>query len=287
MGSPVGQIKVRNVSFAFDQVPKHWILNNPIMTHFVNSMHIVFPDGEKFFIRSVRRFAKEIEDPQLKQDIRGFCGQEGVHAREHERFWDVMQEQGLQPEGFANFLNKTAFNGKYSLEQMLLTYLNKVSPRLGDKMALSITAGLEHYTAILANALFHEPIATNNKMAPQMLELLHWHASEEIEHKSVCFDVLKQVDDSYVLRVSGMGLATLMLWSYLGIGQVYFIYKDEDMSIVKMPLHLYEFFQTIVFGEIGKGLAANLLKYFKKDFHPTDIDDSYLVEEFFSDKAYA
>lgn len=287
MASLAGQIKVRNVSFAFDQVPKHWIMNNPIMTHFVNSMHIVFPDGEKFFIRSVRKFAKDIEDPQLKKDIKAFCGQEGVHAREHERFWDVMQEQEIEPEGFANFLNKTAFNGKYSLEKFLLGNLNKISPRLGDKMGLSITAGLEHYTAILANALFHEPIATNNHMAPQMVELLHWHASEEIEHKAVCFDVLQKVDDSYILRVTGMGVATLMLWSYLGIGQVYFLVKDKDSSVIKMPAHLYEFLNTIVLGEVGKGLAQNLLSYFRKDFHPNDIDDLHLVENFFADKSYA
>lgn len=287
MENVANEIKVRNVSFEFDQVQKHWIMDNPIMTHFINSMHIVFPDGEKFFIRSVRKFAKDIEDPQLKKDIRGFCGQEGVHAREHERFWDVMEEQELNPEGFADFLNKSAFKGKYSLEQFLLNNLNKVSPRLGDKLSLSITAGLEHYTAILANALFHEPIATNKNMAPQMLELLHWHASEEIEHKAVCFDVLKQVDDSYVLRVTGMGLATVALWSYLGIGQIYFISQDKDVSIIKIPAQAYEFLNTIVLGEVGRGLAKNLLSYFKRDFHPNDIDDRYLVEKFFADKTYA
>lgn len=280
-------IKVRNVSFAFDDVPKHWIMNNPILTHFINSMHIVFPDGEKFFIRSVRKFAKDIDDPQLKKDIRGFCGQEGVHAREHERFWDVMDEQGLKPEGFARFLNASAFKGKYSLEKFILGGLDKVSPRLGEKLSLSITAGLEHYTAILANALFHEPVATNKNMAPQMLELLHWHASEEIEHKAVCFDVLKKVDDSYVLRVTGMGIATLLLWPYLGLGQLYFLYQDEDVKIIKVPAHVYEFVNTILLGEVGRGLAQNLLMYFKKDFHPNDIDDMYLVDKFFADKTYA
>ncbi len=280
-------IKVRNVSFAFDQVQKHWVLDNPIMTHFVNSMHIVFPDGEKFFIRSVRRFAKEVTDVQLKKDIKGFCGQEGIHAREHERFWEVMEQQGLKPEGFADFLHTSAFGGKYCLEWMIQVSLNKISPRLGDKMLLSLTAGLEHYTAIIAHAVFHEPIFTNKNMAPQMLELLHWHASEEIEHKAVCFDVLKGIDDSYVLRVTGMGLATIALWGYLGIGQVYFITQDKDVSIVKVPKQAYEFLNTIVLGEIGKGMAKNLLSYFRKDFHPNDIDDRYLVEQFFADKTYA
>jgi predicted metal-dependent hydrolase len=281
------KVKVRNVTFQFDEVPKHWILRSSIATHFVNSMHVVFPEGEKFFIRSVRRFANDIQDKDLKKDINSFCGQEGVHAREHQRFWEVMQNQQLKPEGFAAFLKESAFSGKNSIENLMVKGLNKVAPRLGDKMALSLTTALEHYTAIMANALFHEPIASNDNIAPQMLELLHWHAAEEIEHKAVCFDVLKQVDDSYVLRVSGMALATLMLWGYLGIGQIYFIAQDKDKSIVTMPIETYLLFKTIIFGEVGKGFARHLLDYFKKDFHPDDIDDKHLIEGFFANKTYA
>jgi len=250
-------------------------------------MHIVFPEGEKFFVRSVRRFAKDIKDETLKKEINSFCGQEGIHAREHQRFWEVMQEQGLEPEKFASFLKVTAFSGKYSIGNMVRNTLNKVQPQLGDKMALSITTALEHYTAILANALFHEPIATNDNIAPQMLELLHWHASEEIEHKAVCFDVLKQVDDSYLIRVSGMGFATLMLWGYILSGQVYFLVKDKDKNIIQMPVEAYMLLKTVVFGEIGKNLSRHLLEYFKKDFHPDDIDDRHLIEKFFADKSYA
>lgn len=287
MTAPAPALKVRNVHFNFDKVTKHWILGSSIATHFVNSMHVVFPEGEKFFVRSVRRFSKDIKDEQLKKEINSFCGQEGVHAREHQRFWEVMEEQNLKPMWFANFLKTTAFSGRYSYENVSRNVLNRIQPRLGDKFALSVTTALEHYTAIMANALFHEPIATNDNIAPQMLELLHWHASEEIEHKAVCFDVLKEVDDSYLLRVSGMGLATVLLWGYLGIGQIYFISQDKDKSIVKMPFETYLLLKTVVFGEIGKNLSRHLLEYFKSDFHPDNIDDRYLIEQFFKDKAYA
>lgn len=287
MTATTHKLKVRNVKFNFDKVPKHWILGSTIATHFVNSMHVVFPEGEKFFVRSVRHFAKQIDDKDLKTEINSFCGQEGIHAREHQRFWDVMEEQDLNPSWFANFLKVSAFSGKYSYENLSVKILNRIQPNLGYKFALSVTTALEHYTAILANALFHEPIATNDNIAPQMLELLHWHASEEIEHKAVCFDVLKEVDDSYILRVSGMGMASIMLWGYIGIGQIYFISKDKDKSIIKMPIESFILLRTIIFGEIGKNLSKHLLLYFKKDFHPNDIDDYYLIEKFFENKSYA
>ena len=63
------KLKVRNVHFNFDKVPKHWILGSSIATNFVNSMHVVFPEGEKFFVRSVRRFSKDIKDEHLKKEI--------------------------------------------------------------------------------------------------------------------------------------------------------------------------------------------------------------------------
>lgn len=281
------ELKVRNVHFEFDEVPKHWILNSAVATHFINSMHIVFPEGEKFFIRSVRRFTKDVKSAYLKKEINSFCGQEGVHAREHQRFWEVMEEQKIKPLPFANFLKITAFSGEYSYENLSIKLLNKIQPRLGDKFALSVTTALEHYTAILANALFYEPLATNKNIAPQMLEMLHWHASEEIEHKALCFDVLKEVDDSYILRVSGMGMASILLWGYLGLGQIYFISQDKDKSLIKMPIETFVLFNAIIFGEIGKNLSKHLLSYFRPDFHPNDIDDRHLIEKFFKDKSYA
>ncbi|MCO5248526.1 MAG: metal-dependent hydrolase [Chitinophagales bacterium] len=262
-------------------------MDNPYMTHFVNSMHVVFPEGEKFFIRSVRRFLKEVKDPDLKANIRGFCGQEGVHAKEHENFWEVMRSQNLHPDSFGELINTYYFSNKYSIENIILNGFNALSPRLGEKMNLSITAGLEHYTAIIAKAVFEEPILTNKSMAPEMLELLHWHACEEIEHKAVCFDVLQEVDDSYAIRIGGMLIASATLWSSLIIGMAYFLYQDDERNAPKQVSIGSEFVNRVILGKMGKGLANNLFKYFKKDFHPDQIEDNGILERFFKDKSYA
>lgn len=279
--------KVRNIEFQLNQVSKHWMMGNPILTHFINSMHVVFPEGEKFFIKSVRKYSKSIQDEQLKLALITFCGQEGVHAREHEKFWTVLEKQGLNPLPFVNTLNRVAFKGSYSLERLSIQYLNLFYPELGDKFALSVTAALEHYTAILAQAVFQEPIFSNENMDAEMLEMLHWHAAEEIEHKSVCFDVLKSVDESEILKITGMLAASSMIFLMLGAGQVYFISQDKDFSWREFPKHLKEFTNHIVLGEIGKGLFRNTLKYFDKNFHPSQIDDNHYAKKFFSDKSYA
>lgn len=279
-------LKVRNVNFNFANVRKHWMQNSALGTHFVNSMHIVFPEGEKFFIRSVRQFSKDIKNEKLKKDINLFCGQEGVHSREHERFWEIMENQGLKPDKFANFMFETAF-GKYGLEKFVIKTMNKIKPRLGDKICLSVTTAAEHFTALFAHGAFNEKNLNDKETDPNMKELMQWHAAEEIEHKAVCFDALKEIDDSYALRIGGMLLTTPLLFGYLGLGHLYFWSVDKDAKIKDLPIEGIKFIEKTVFGSMGAQLSKHYFDYYKKDFHPNDIDDYYLIENFFKDKTYA
>ena len=52
----------------------------------------MFPDGEDFFVRSVRHFRDQIADPELKRQVAGFIGQEAMHGREHRAFNDRLDE---------------------------------------------------------------------------------------------------------------------------------------------------------------------------------------------------
>ena len=79
-------IPVRSMGFEFDEsIPRWWILDTPIATHFSNGVNLLFPDGERFFIRSVKHYMDVIDrDPELRARVRGFFGQEGRHGHEHE-----------------------------------------------------------------------------------------------------------------------------------------------------------------------------------------------------------
>ncbi len=69
---------------------RDWFDNHPFKTAWFNAMSITFPLGEKFFIDSVRHFSDQIDDPKLNEEIRGFCGQEGFHRREHQRYNETL-----------------------------------------------------------------------------------------------------------------------------------------------------------------------------------------------------
>ena len=43
-----------NFPFADAEVPRWWLYGNPVMTHMANGLNLLFPPGERFFIRSVK-----------------------------------------------------------------------------------------------------------------------------------------------------------------------------------------------------------------------------------------
>ncbi len=136
-----------------------------------------------------------MEDPALRAQVKAFFGQEGHHAKAHERFFDLLREQGYEIDRFLRAYERIAYDG---IERLC-------SPEL----RLSATAALEHYTAILAEEALQE--GTLDLAHPTARALLLWHAAEEIEHKTVAFDVLKAIDPSHRLRMRGFALATSTL----------------------------------------------------------------------------
>src|SRR4051812_8517469 len=90
----------------FDDVSRHWFAGNAVATHLVNAINLFFPDGERFFVRSVRRFEKDIRDPELRAQIRHFYAQEVRHANAHERWFDSLREQGYPIDGMVKAVAK-------------------------------------------------------------------------------------------------------------------------------------------------------------------------------------
>src|SRR5438445_13182467 len=88
-------IQPRNINFGLpDDLPRHWHSGDPYITGFFNGLSLMFPEGERFFVDSVRHFQDRITDPKLREEVRGFCGQEGIHGREHRRYNELLAAQG-------------------------------------------------------------------------------------------------------------------------------------------------------------------------------------------------
>lgn len=256
---------VRRMDFPFAaaNIPRYWMGGSVVGTAIANSLNLVFPDGERFFIRSVNHFIDDIDDPALRDRVKRFYGQEGQHAREHERLFEVMREHGYDVDAFLIPYRELAY-------QVL-------APKFSPKMRLSITAALEHFTASFAEHVLRKGIL-DELAPPVMAELLKWHAAEEIEHKDVAFDVLTRVDDSYALRVAGLFAATIALSGFWLHGIVVLLRQEPNVDARQIASE----YIGIRRNNLGPSSAMPLafLQYLALDFHPSHVANDVLAFEY-------
>ncbi|MFK7985553.1 MAG: metal-dependent hydrolase [Sandaracinaceae bacterium] len=260
-------IRVRKMDFAFkdEDVPRWWFYGNPVMTHIANGLNLLFPEGERFFIRSVKHYLDEIDDPQLRADIKGFFGQEGRHGHEHERANRMLEEQGLDLTKFYRFYNKVAFEW--------------IEPHAPPALNLAVTAAAEHFTATMASKALSDGFMDGAH--PLMAHLLRWHAAEEIEHKSVAFDVFQKVDGRYPVRIAGLFIAFGLLLGFWNVAARSLI-EQEDLSeeeLKEWAAHAQRIEKE--FGRDRRELFSRiLLDYMAPGFHPDQRDDYALARDY-------
>ncbi|MDE2466189.1 MAG: metal-dependent hydrolase, partial [Alphaproteobacteria bacterium] len=87
-------IESRNLKFqASDRAVRWWHGGDPIATAFFNALSALFPQGERFFIDSVKRY-RTLANPKLEKQIATFITQEALHTREHLAFNRLASERG-------------------------------------------------------------------------------------------------------------------------------------------------------------------------------------------------
>ncbi len=265
----LGLIQPRKVGFPFDpaEIPRHWVNGRAVPTALVNALHLIFPMGERFFVRSVRRY-KDRVSPALQEQVRGFFGQEGRHAHEHERFFAIIEAHGFTVARFLRIYEAIAYRG-----------IERLAP---GKLSLSVTVALEHYTAIMAEGIFEE--GELERFHPAVRDLLAWHAAEEIEHKAVAFDVLAEVDDSYALRMAGMALATTTLIGFWALGAAMLI-RQEKLGAREVLRQLRELRQHKPI--LRTIFLRGIREYLRRDFHPWDHDNLALARGYLAGMAAA
>lgn len=261
--TPAGlEIKPRHMDFDLpDPLPRHWHSGDAFKSHLFDAMSVLFPDGERFFIDSVRHFRDQITDPALKEQIRGFIGQEGLHSREH-----LIYSQRLRDQGY----DITRIE---KLAQARIRYTQKKFPA---KRQLAATAALEHITAIMANGLLTEPRALQGA-DPVMQRLWRWHALEETEHKAVAFDVYNQVCGSRKLLRRAMVMATFFFVLDTFRGLTHMLRKDGllwNWRVWRDGLK-WSWGKNGVF----RPLVREYLDFFKSDFHPWQHNNLDLLYE--------
>jgi predicted metal-dependent hydrolase len=257
----------RDLDLDLSSVPRHWLAGNAAATAISNGINLLFPQGERFFVRSVNHFLDDIRDPALRAQVKGFFGQEGRHARAHDQLNAVLRAQGFEVDRFLDRYAKIA---------------GWIEAHVPAKLNLAATAASEHFTAILADGAFSKGIL--DALDPTMQQLLAWHAAEEIEHKAVAFDVLREIDPSYALRVAGLAYATVMLGSFWAWGTLTLL-RQEKLGVRGTLRQLGEMRQRDPV--IRRVFVRGIREYLRRSFHPDDHANSHLAAEWFAARGLA
>jgi len=162
--NPNHTIPTRRVSFeeSLRDVPKHFAAGEDlILSHLAVCMSAVFPDGEDFFVRSVRHYRDRITDPVLKRQVAGFIGQESVHGREHRALNDRFQALGYHTKHLERMTKRSL-----ALRERIATPMSN----------LASTAALEHFTATLAELLLGNEAVRAEFGDDAVRNVFLWHA---------------------------------------------------------------------------------------------------------------
>ncbi|WP_419810898.1 metal-dependent hydrolase [Bacterioplanoides sp.] len=254
-----GKIPVRKMNFEFGDVPRDYLNGNLAHSNFFNGLNLLFPEGERYFMHSVRDALKKIESPELAARAKGFFGQEAQHSIEHLKYFEILDKNGYE------FRDELAKFDRFII---------KIRKKLPNALNLSITAGCEHLTAISSQMTLTEPNIINGH--PVMRDLMQWHAIEEIEHKSVAYDVYQEVYGSYFLRIFGYLIANMIIGGFAYRFATMFM-RQEGYSKRKAAKLIRKDQRELL--NRHSYLKKQFLDYFKPSFHPDQIEDEHLIEQ--------
>ena len=262
------QIQARNVRFDVSASPLHWIPGHPVASNVISLLNLVLPAAERWFVATYNEALPLVKDPRLAEDMRGFIGQEAVHADTHERMLrDWMEARGVKTEPVLELID-------FVFEKMLAPSTSAEPKRRVNHLCdrLWLIAALEHYTAVLGD--FALNCAWDDFGAdPTLADLFRWHGSEEVEHRCVAHDVATYFHDSYPARIRSMALAMGMIYSFFERGGRYLCRTDPEVRLNWRQMQRLRMRDSKLrlLPTYRKLFGTNTLAYFKPGYSPSAV----------------
>jgi uncharacterized protein len=220
------QIQARKVHFDVAAAPLHWIPGHPAASHVVSVLNVVLPAGERWFVQTFNEALPLVKDPKLADDIRGFIGQEAIHADVHDQtLHEFMIGHGVDPAPILEQIEHVFTGALAPLDDTVdeARRLNHLCDRLW------LIAAIEHYTAVMGDFALN-CTWDDHGADPTLVDLFRWHGSEEVEHRSVAHDVAVYFHDSYFARIRAMSVAATMLFVFFQRAAWYLIKTDPSVD---------------------------------------------------------
>lgn len=254
----MSEIIARDLKFGIDDsVPSRWSPEQPEFSHVASAFMGALPYLEPYFIQNLREALPLIADQRIANDARAFIQQEARHAQQHRDWNQVLARR---------------FPGFDQLERAIKTRLANSKLRHSLPFRLAYTSGYEALTYQIACFILEQRHTLLQGADPRLLAMLAWHAAEEVEHKSVAFDVFQAVHGGYLLRVVGLGAAFVSSLRDIR-AMMYFLMRADgllrdDESRARL--------RTLRLLLVTK-LVPEFRHYLRPSYHPSQHEDPAIV----------
>jgi predicted metal-dependent hydrolase len=236
------------------EIPVKWCNADAVTSSVMEGVSFVTPVLENFFIRTVvEGMRAHPDDDALVGRCREFLHEESNHSLIHKKFnQQLLHRLNTQPPGL----------------MMVSKLLDLAKNHLSLASRLALAAALEHFTAVISKVyLSHESDLQFQSVYAK--ELFDWHAKEELDHRSVVFDLWQAHGTSgpisrftAVLIIFGIG------GIYLALSVPWILHKKSDKSIAKTLSIIYNFAKKNARDAFRYTPMAELFSFARKDFHP-------------------
>lgn len=261
-------VPVRHMNFGFDPAiaDDRFYQQSELASAYFEALSIFLTFGEDLVIETARHHRDQLTDPVLKQRVTALIGQEAIHSRVHNEWNDVLAQHRF-PVTLYRFLGDQVFKH---------TFLKFPQP-----LKLSMMAGIEHFTAVLAEYMMkHEHIFMTSADERQRA-LWMWHMLEESEHKDIAYDVYQTLSGHYPLRVVGFVIAAITIMGLVPLAASLIPAFRHPTQLLK-PSYWKDTVRSarLIFG-LQDGVYGSTLRhivdYLRPDFHPNDHDTRDLI----------
>jgi predicted metal-dependent hydrolase len=224
-----GRLIPRSVRFDWSRTPLDWIPDEPFASYYINQINLILPAGEFWFCKLYNQALPLVCDEKLRHDMQMFMRQESMHARGHlAATKEYLKARGLDVER-----NQRVMQWLFDValaDAPLGRALPKFMQRRWLLFRLGIVAAIEHMTCVLGNFVLDNTSWDEAGADPAMADLVRWHGAEEVEHRSVAFDVYRHLGGGYASRYYLASIAVPAVFLFWADGAAHILRQDPRFA---------------------------------------------------------
>ena len=227
---------VRKMFFEIeDDMDMLFVNDDPESACYLNAMSLILPYLEPYVIRAFKQALPIIPDPELNKSMQLFIKQEAQHYQQHQRYNEVVRKRYPGVE-------------KYEIE-----IKNQFASFLENKdlkFNIAYVEGFESLTSGMSVVALDGGMCSRGQ--GEAGDLFRWHFCEEVEHRTIAYDVYNELYGDYFYR------AKMVAYVYAHIGK--FI-----INVMKLMLKQERQRIKLEYGG-NKGKMKRLGRFMVKDY---------------------